>query len=766
MYKDFDLDFSSMNGWTQESQNNLTNTMVSQLAKFQTSSSINLFKELNKSSEKINDVNSSINNHIESFKDFVDDFQENSKDLKENMGNLNNALDEYIESQSELNKSMSEIKDNILKGSQSLDEIGEDVRFLKAVTMGGMSATQLKEMIELDILNLENMQQVEGHNGFIQSIDKYKKQLDTLAKVEDVQNRANEISKYAQSISNLANNLGIIDDKTAGDVNTALSAISSGVNIYAGVMTSNPLMVLDGASSLSGLFGKKEPSIEEKRHQQIIQGINKLLKGQEIILEAIASLGEILSEMSKQISSQFNKVYENQKIILDVLISIDEKLTKMHNQEMNKLFEIHYSVLVNREMINYLAFNDIYGACSTFYRKIREYPFNNYQNFSFIFNANVDYFKKCYDGLSTVFQFHDLESSGGFPFSNALKFSWHAKDINGDKFVHQSYMPLYKLVLKYGKKYGYSIEQVFDSSFYPVTSFDDLEKKINNLDKLKISNDFYGKNVSFNKSSTLKSIIHPQAVLNMTDALSRLHGYLNLVDVRNKELMSEKKFLEGQVISNRGEELAFVGLKSIETSIAQLNFLSGDLSLKIIDSIFNEAMTKLNESDKDEKNTYNIAKDKSYILALNTFLLNDNLFKNYLIYRIRRQLKKQDMNFISYKMALNDNNGDLLLKSILNLPWKVVKEERGWFVIVEKFVNSASHEKDLIKIKMPSSVDVEQGIIKYNFSLPLLVKRKQILKNIILGYRIPRNILKSKKNSKEIKRAFLDYLILSNLEGK
>ena len=271
-------------------------------------------------------------------------FKKNFEQLKDSGEKVNENLEVIQENQILLNKKLEEVYNRINKNNDTLNEVHEDMMFVKTFAMRQMPASQQKLYIIKKILSLKNISDKDKQKN---NLKKYEEQLDLLANYEKVQSKMKKLTTNASNFFQIANNLGVVSDTVLNDVNTGINAITKGVNINDDIMAKNPTAILYGISNIANIFGKKRNNPEAERHKQIMNGIKKLFKGQQTILKHIRKIqeytGEAFSKLTEQMNDRFDHVVENQKKIIWTIKHLEQKITDNYIDTRHMLDTIYWS---------------------------------------------------------------------------------------------------------------------------------------------------------------------------------------------------------------------------------------------------------------------------------------------------------------------------------------------------------------------------------------------------------------------------------------
>jgi len=693
--------------------------------------------------EKNDAVMSKIDVKIEQLADSIriqgQKFKNDFEQFKKSGEKVNEKLEIVKVTQVSINTKLGVIYSRINKNSDTLNEVHEDVMFVKIFAMGQMSATQQKVLIKNKILNLKN---ISGKDKYIESLQKYAKQLDTLADVEKVQSEMKKLTTNAAHFFQIGNNLGIVSDEAMNDVNTGINAIMSGVNIYGGIKAHNPTAVLEGVSCITSILGKKKTNPEAERHKQIMNGINKLLKGQQTILKHIGKLqefvGEAFCKLAEQMNVRFDQVVSNQRIIIRTLENLDKKITEHYINTRHMLDTIYWSTLTNREMLNYVITQDMTRGCDNFIDKMYNERPQSFDKFKEVFEDNGSYFKECFDGLRRTYTFTNQSKSS--PIDQSLKYSWHCekRDVGEtDYFANEIYERTVNFAFKYTDLIGIDYRNLISSTFVPVRNVLDLDEK-NGKDKLNhLSGDFYnGKR--YDMKSLIKVLIHPEFLYESSSFLLETYTYLDLTkpgsDLGKYKLKTKEEVFSTVHINPLAETLVNNSLKAINTSMAQMNLLSGDMIILMLDKIFDQKFTGKAED----------LKDVSFREAMDLLYFNNLIAHNFLIYRLKKDLKKNKNGYLGYAMALKQEN-NRVLEEITNSPWVFFKSNKSGDWKAKFYRRNNKNKDELFEILLPSAGEIEKGDIVYKSSFVMLSELKQRVENAVLSYRLPRRNIDTKK---------------------
>ena len=162
---------------------------------------------------------------------------------------------------------------------------------------------------------------------------------DKIAIVAKRQELTEQIGKYlggASELANIAKNLGV-DPNIVKTADTAIAIGNQAFNAFTAFSSGN---VLSGISSLSNILGIGGPDVAAERHQQIMNMLGKMYTKLEIIDQKVDKLLQ-----GQQL------ILQTQQTILENIGKLSEQIQQNQQQLLTQLHDLHNDVLVNRQII-------------------------------------------------------------------------------------------------------------------------------------------------------------------------------------------------------------------------------------------------------------------------------------------------------------------------------------------------------------------------------------------------------------------------------
>jgi hypothetical protein len=695
------------------------------------------------------DVNDGIDALWDQFFDAHGKSEENFRALKTQMKKTTKGLKGIQLGQENTINGLSLVNEGLLNNAgltiqNGLDvgEIKSDVFFIKMYTMGNMSATQLLKHHRDGVPFLDNVigKKELSKEEFQTKKDEYLDNLKTLSELEKVEADVTKITQYASNFSELATNLGF---KGADKINMAVNLLNSSANIFIGLSSPviNPLSILNGVTGLSRMFTGPQKSPAALRHEQIMEGLQHLMEGQQAIMNNISQLGELVAEgfaeLSNQMTRQIQQVVQNQKMIVERIYDLDETIKSNYINVMYKLDNIYYSTLTNREILSYIVTKDSSSCFNFSSQMIKRGPYNNFDDFEYWFYENSSYLRRCVKGLATAFSY---ERNNG-PVSQMFRYSWHINRSDRgetDQFFHEVYGNTINFIFENMSKLKIQDIDLLKSAFLPLSNLADLKSKKDSLDTARIPRDFFGFRTTFHKRDLLTGLLHPREVYNQVEHLLDVQGYLELIDFGSEDLnLKSYEQLVGGRVSSRPRDYLEFALKIIDTSIAQLNILSGDLGVLMMDKVFDQRFKKGNKEDLG---------NREFKKALDVLYYNRLFANNFLTYRLKKELKVKGYNFLSLSLALSQGDAQLL-REITSSPWKFVKGDDGKWKVQLYRLEKGKTKAVFFTLDLPTPQMIESQKIQYKSDLMMLKKLRLRVQKAIINFDLPKKLKNKDKDS-------------------
>lgn len=222
---------------------------------------------------------------------------------------VNNKLESVAESQRALVGAVKTISGITTLNRNDLDD-------LRSVLWGNMTPTQKLKALDSDYFTRKLKPE---------QVTALKTDLERFARAQDVLNTANEISSVANSSMSILSTLGVLPPQTAKVINRGLGLLQGAVTAYAGYMTGNPAMALQGAAGVVGsLFGSD--SAEDTTGPMLVAILEQLAVMQKQMYEYHKETMEALVSISKQIDTRYASLFDANRTLLARLAFVQRGL--------------------------------------------------------------------------------------------------------------------------------------------------------------------------------------------------------------------------------------------------------------------------------------------------------------------------------------------------------------------------------------------------------------------------------------------------------
>lgn len=633
-----------------------------------------------------------------------------------------------------LNQSLGDVTKDLAEIEQEFGKVSKDVALLKYHSFKGMSSKDKLELVNkglsIDDLNII----IDGEQI---TTEKYKELLKQEVKVQEkkaekiqVLKNINEYAQYAGLATNIAANLGILSGKQA-------SVISKGFNLAtsfaAACLAPSPASILNAASAITSLLGRKKGDPAVERHKQVMKKLNELAEGQKVIrknqreifdlqlktFEMIQNFWNENRNSFKAIDSRIASVLDNQVTISNQISTLLKSVDFNSKAIQKAIAKNYFSSLVAREMLTTIM-NRGYSKCYSFLnsRNGDEFytydfdgkKFESYESLEEHFYTERNDFSSCLIGLNEKF---GVLSSDQFQFDPTLLLINEngSNDIKSsiDDFVDYKYNKMLDFVKYNAGNHGIDSEVLFGNLYYRnFDVFKSLNYDIVNDVQIK-DRDFYRKiygdkgqtyDISLMMEKPLSAVYVEEATKTLFDMLT----YYELIDYKNNLIPYSELFRRRRVNTSKQVRYLKTARVLVNASIAQEYLVSGSGIVSLMSKVFE----KKQKSSFEERLTSidRGYKDLEHILATNPVAAN-----NFLKFQIAKEMKELGYSEITYGVAYGSINSDLL-KEITVSNWNfkfiegVEKNKGYWAVIVKEIVPESSPDtgERVIPLPVPSEM--------------------------------------------------------------
>lgn len=131
--------------------------------------------------------------------------------------------------------------------------------------------------------------------------------------------QAEEAVKAAKDVTELLVTLDVIPLEDANKVLRGLDAASAGLTVATGLMSGNVFDVISGGSQLIAILSGREPSptIEELRHEQVMEALTALGEGQQVILSNLAVISGQIEALDTRLGDVQRIVLATHRLVVD-----------------------------------------------------------------------------------------------------------------------------------------------------------------------------------------------------------------------------------------------------------------------------------------------------------------------------------------------------------------------------------------------------------------------------------------------------------------
>ncbi|MFY7671613.1 hypothetical protein ACOSP6_11065 [Tenacibaculum sp. MEBiC06402] len=618
------------------------------------------------------------------------------ENLKESVGKLQTLGRALVHFQKENEIKISKISKNLFALKENVKELRndvninkEDISILKDFMFNNLDVEQQIKAIESGMRGDPNKPENK----------KLKLQLKAFKAKEDLSKEINSYVNGAQTIMNIANNIGEklgIDSEFLKSANELVNAGSVVANAYLNYTSGN---VLGAVSQISGLFGSKK-DVAAQRHEQIMKRLeiidtklNHVLDNQQLIME----------NQQKIINLQIDTIKTLGRLAED----IDEK----YSQQMQKLDYIHRDIIYNREVLMDNAYKDL-GNFEQFV-----YYYDNFKQVDGKLVNNKDRIKLWFDyGWIFKAAYDDL-----LHFLNSRRIRTYLKL---ETYVTRGEFTKLNLTLKAFESFLYfinkfhsdKIDQITNSALLATASLKDLNIKKSNLNPNR--NNIY----RWSAVSSLISIHHLEAV---SELVMRTQDFF-ILQKTDRKLYTWDELYNLEIYSSIGLNILIEIEHLFNLAIIQENILTGDIMLELTYKTLYESFSE----DPATSEKYD---------GVIELLKNEIFRKNFVKYMLDKELHKSNTNQLQYNFALaiTDLENNLLrrmfnhkkLSTGLTYITENKKFKEGWYIALPK-----DKDGDEIYLKLMDYKEYDNGKLSYRYEMEKLHYLKDKVIDVILDY--------------------------------
>lgn len=519
---------------------------------------------------------------------------------------------------------------------------------------------------------------------------------------EKVINTAKDYLNSAAISIKILGDLGFGDSKLVQDISKAVNIGQAAVSAVAAYTSGN---YLGAISSITGLFGSKGDDAAAQRHKQIMQRFDRI----------DATLNRIEVRMDQLLKTQ-QQMLTLQVETFQKILDLSDKIDVQHNEVMQKLTDIENALYVNRQLIT----NEWEGKCQACLQTISRLemdidegilPQHRKLKTEYV-NLKEGSFKKCEEYINTYVFYQDRASfNPDFNLTSSITDAKLAAAYNKLDTINKL---SFGLLFNYTKPVGNlkSNSSFIYSLFFPSTSIDELNKKIN-ADSILLPSNFYPV-----KPEIFSNIIKPE-VSERHGRVVRNISFLIGLTGSNRELISWNNFTSETPPDHRNAIYELENaLRLNNVAIAQQSILAGEILLPIL---FNETYSyKAGNGDTAK-----------YRLCASLLDQNELLAANYANYFVGTYLQKTNRSSIQYGFAFNSKDSltmNKLVKSSFPITYidsadirlSSKKLNKGWYMTIGKWI-----------YPLPNPVQVNKTpLLQSQYLGPLLFNREKLLQQL------------------------------------
>ncbi|WII73881.1 hypothetical protein QJS83_08320 [Bdellovibrio sp. 22V] len=526
------------------------------------------------------------------------------------------TLRKIIKSQDVISQGLNQINSAVNKQSHKIEEVADDVVFLKTFAFSRMTARE-----QLAYLKKQNPNTNERGEW-----DK------KIALLEEKINFEESYQSYFNGVQNLvtiAKNLGV-NGKTVQDIADGIEKINA---IKSGIESIVNQNYLSGIATLSGLLGGGD-NAEAAKHRAIIARLDRVIDNQKLLSEQVQISFKIQTEMLSKLSAQIRESTEVLYLKMD---------------------KIHNDVLGNRVVLSNLMQKGL-KSCEFVSTQMQEKGLQK----AFLSTSNFKrHLADCSMEYDNLFRQKDYDTY----FSTALYKTTLTKEIvEAEEALYADSIGYILERFKFADGYAPSIllKNPSENAF-------GLIKKIT----AEASNGLGIKTINEAQSEIeqLKHQIFTPAVLKNVQKMISILPAINIWNSRSAESFASSADLLNLKENAGFEDIALIdsALELINISLQQESLRSGDMLLPLMYEEFPQIQN-------EEQKCYGGSK----IYARCLLQQNALLFKNFITFALYKEFYDQRFSLASYKQQLripNDVKGlKVLFKNNWNIQWNSTKK--------------------------------------------------------------------------------------------
>ncbi|MFN7684876.1 MAG: hypothetical protein ACK5QT_05630 [Oligoflexia bacterium] len=549
---------------------------------------------------------------------------------------MSTNLGELVKMQEDINGKMAEMARNAAEDRIDIRQAARSAAFLEAFAFGRMTTD-------------EQLRALRG--GMVAQMtpaerEKRVKELELLNSRKEFEGKVADSLNGTQILLQLGSIAGV-NAKAVAKAQRAVSGAQAGMKVLFAYM--NGTGYLAAASAVVGFLGGGGPDVGAERHKQVMDKLNALAKGQEVLANGVDFL----------IKGQAT-IIENQKKIFESLSHLSKQIQETYESTHERLGEIQKDIIYNRGLIRANLLRDLW-KCESFLSSRASYGPRSILSVRNHFSEYRHEFMQCEQGVVEA-----LTSPFFAPAALQLK-TYEQEGGEHGRLVSNGYLPLleYSRSQQALESVGWSEVELLAALSIPSATTTHLRTKTDWVKSKRILAGEFA-------SGLMNSLIAPHAVAQYVDWALQLIPYFDLLE-RTEGRFPRLRTLEELLVSPptvsnlKGRIILDSAMKWVNLAIAQQAVLSGEGALAAL----------YKDIEKRWEHSPECAKDKIHPLCL--LEANPALARNFMVYAFREELAATKTNITAYAFAHSMKNDDYMLRKVTHKRWRFVwSAEIGW----------------------------------------------------------------------------------------
>lgn len=628
-------------------------------------------------------------------------------------------MDRLSKNQEALSKEIGALIRTTESNTRALFHQRQNLSFLNEIMFGQMSTTDKIKALRAGYW---------GTDLSLQQKADFERKLKILKLSEDIQNNVNTYLEGSNALLKIASLAGV-DPKWISKAAQFNRYVQVGGQAISLSMSGNVLGATNAVLSLFG--GGRDIALE--RHQEIMQGLQELMKGQAMILEGINDL-----------KRGINSIMESQQKIFISISNLAEQVRNNHLQNMEAFAVLRARLSAIQNLVNESSSLPL-DKCTIFVNSKKKFKcahgiFASYDELRKHFEDRADTFYSCVrDGLELVL------SSRSSLFDARLLLqsytSFHSRGASqSDDEVSEYLLKIYKPTVDLMNLVTEpeDVDSILNSLFLPMNRWKNI------LLKPQLELQYVQKSEGLQAWPSLRNrpleafrlLIAPQKLQEIALMVNEVVPYFPLLaDFSNRPHLRSLQDLKTTANNNlvreqEALEMLQKVLGLLDIAMAQQSLLSGDILIPYLSPRFIEALHRLQDP---------APLDTSHLLILKTMkpvLENNPLFsRNFMTYYLSQELKKMSApRSTAYSLAYAQED-PTHLKTYLDLPIRKIERIGGeWMVHL-------GSEKFEVAVALPKPKDLEDTHWEFQRSPEIepLLRAREIIVDQILNFDFERS---------------------------